>query len=227
MTYSIGWSTANLGDVARINMGQSPPSSTINEVGEGIPFIQGNAEFGSRYPMPVRFCTEPKKCASSGDILLSVRAPVGALNIATCQLGIGRGIAAITAKSIDARFLWYVLAQQIPILARVSQGSTFLAVKRADIQRLIVPVPSSHEQRTISNILFSVDEVIEITREILEQIEIVKSGFIRKIFTLGLSKLHSPRAQVKSAKETGVPSGWEELTLADIATVVGGGTPKR
>ena len=173
--------TAHLGDVATVTMGQSPPSLTVNEAGEGIPFIQGNAEFGTRYPVPRKFCTQPKKCASDGDILLSVRAPVGALNIASGQLCIGRGIAAITATSIDAQFLWYVLAQQIPRLARVSQGSTFPAVSKAAVQRLTIPVPPARKQRQIAKILSVFDEVIEITKEIARQIALVKSGLIDRL----------------------------------------------
>ena len=201
------WSTVRLSDVATITMGQSPPSSAVNNVGNGLPFIQGNAEFGSRYPEPVKFCSEPKKSASSGDILLSVRAPVGALNIAEEELCIGRGLAAITATNVNAQFLWYALGQKIPKLVRVSQGSTFLAVNKTEIQRLIIPIPSLMEQRKISAILSSVDEVIEITKAVIEQLRIMKFGLIDKLFR--------PNLGVKSKV-------WERVKMGDIVSLAYG-----
>ena len=134
--YRAGWVTTRLGDVADIIMGQSPPSSTVNEEKIGLPFIQGNAEFGPRSPRPVKFCTEPKKLAAPGDILLSVRAPVGAMNLTDEQLCIGRGLSAITAIGVDPGFLWYALARRLSSLARVAQGSTFAAVNKADLHEL-------------------------------------------------------------------------------------------
>lgn len=224
---SVSRLTARLGDVASISMGQSPPSSTVNEVGSGLPFIQGNAEFGSRHPKPSRYCTIPKKCANAGDILLSVRAPVGALNIASERLCIGRGIAAITAMHIDARFLWYALAQRIPKLVQVSQGSTFLAVNRVDIERLMIPVPSPSEQRMIAEILFSLDEVIETSQAIVAQVEVIKRGLIKDIFTHGLSKRTFYKVQAEHISKADVPIGWEKVAVSEIASVVGGGTPRR
>ena len=79
-----------MGEVAEIIMGQSPPSSTYNERGEGLPFFQGKAEFGELYPTPIKYCTSPTRIAEAGDVLIPVRAPVGNINLAKEKSGIGR-----------------------------------------------------------------------------------------------------------------------------------------
>ena len=89
---------ARLDEVCSINMGQSPESSTYNETGEGVPFFQGNADFGIIHPTVRIWCTSPTKIAHSEDILVSVRAPIGALNIADIDCCIGRGLAALTVN---------------------------------------------------------------------------------------------------------------------------------
>ncbi len=94
-----GWKMGKLGDVAEITMGQSPDGKSLNENGEGITFFQGRAEFGNRYPTKRLSTTEPKRMAQEGDVLLSVRAPVGDLNIALENCCIGRGLAAIRSKT--------------------------------------------------------------------------------------------------------------------------------
>ena len=171
-----GWPTARLENVASLSMGQSPPSSTVNQDGYGMPFVQGNAEFGSRSPRAVKYCSKPKKQARQGDILLSVRAPVGALNLADRSLCIGRGLSAITATAVEAEFLWHALHQSVADLSRVSQGSTFTAVSKADLAGLEVPLPSLGEQRKIAAILSSVDNAIEKTQAGIDQVQIVKRG---------------------------------------------------
>ena len=177
----IGWSTAPLESDAIITMGQSPPTGTVNEDGHGLPFIQGNAEFGARNPLPVKFCIRPQKQAQPGDILLSVRAPVGALNLADQPLSIGRGLSAITAADVDATFLWHALQHAVARLVRVSQGSTFTAVNRADLCGLEVPLPSAAEQRKIAAILSSVDDAIEKTQAVIDQVQVVKRGLMQDL----------------------------------------------
>ena len=92
------WVSSRLGDVAEIVLGQSPPSSTYNENENGLPFYQGKLEFGNIYPSPQKWCTEPKKIAEKGDVLISVRAPVGPTNICPERSCIGRGLAAIRGR---------------------------------------------------------------------------------------------------------------------------------
>ncbi len=210
------WITARLGDVANINMGQSPPSSAINDDGPGLPFIQGNAEFGPRYPRPVKVCTQPKKQARGGDILMSVRAPVGDLNLADQPLCIGRGLSAITATNIETSFLWHALRRKVNDLARVSQGSTFAAVKKADLYRLELPLPPLPEQRKIAAILSAVDDAIEKTRAVIDQVQVVKRGLMQELLTRGLPGRHT---RFKRTEIGPIPQEWRLKRLSEVANV--------
>src|SRR4029077_677092 len=99
-----------LGQAAQIHMGSSPPGSTYNLTGLGLPFFQGVADFGNRLPEIRVYCTDWRREADSGDILLSVRAPIGRVNIAPTRCAIGRGLAVIRpVASMDARFIEYAL----------------------------------------------------------------------------------------------------------------------
>ena len=207
------WTTALLGSVATINMGQSPPSSTVNSDGPGMPFVQGNAEFGPRSPRPVKYCSKPQKQARPGDILLSVRAPVGALNLAEESLCIGRGLSAITATGVNSVFLWHALRREVPRLARVSQGSTFAAVNKADLYTLQIPLPSPSEQRQIAAILSSVDDAIEKTQAVIDQVQVVKRGLMQELLTRGLPGRHT------RFKKTEIGEIPEEWNLHPAATV--------
>jgi len=91
-----GWSRVRLPEITEITMGQSPPGSTYNSKGQGLPFFQGKVDFGERYPTPRVWCTQPKKTANAGDVLISVRAPVGPTNVADRKCIIGRGLAALS-----------------------------------------------------------------------------------------------------------------------------------
>ena len=100
-----------LKDVCKINMGQSPNSSNYNDYGDGMPFFQGNADFGERYPITRVWCNTPTKIAQAEDILISVRAPIGALNYAKEECCIGRGLAAITPdrNKVSQDFIYWAL----------------------------------------------------------------------------------------------------------------------
>ncbi|MBW2615971.1 MAG: restriction endonuclease subunit S, partial [Deltaproteobacteria bacterium] len=91
----VDWEVVPLSTISGINMGQPPSAKDCNEQQDGLPFYQGNAEFGQKYPSPKKWCKRPKKTAEQGDILISVRAPVGDINIAPHKCCIGRGIAAV------------------------------------------------------------------------------------------------------------------------------------
>ena len=108
-----GLIASTLGAVAELIMGQSPPGTTVHDwhgnttTAGGLPFVQGNAEFSNRTPQPVKWCGSPLKVARKGDVLISVRAPVGELNIVDQDLAIGRGLAAIRFEKKDASFGWH------------------------------------------------------------------------------------------------------------------------
>lgn len=154
------WAVKTVGEIASITMGQSPPSSTVSDDGDGLPFIQGNAEFGARYPKPRQFAADCPKVVEGGDILLSVRAPVGEVNVAPERLCIGRGLAGLRPTEGDHDFLYYALGGLAPVFARLSQGSTFDAINGKDLRSIPLLVPPLDEQRRIAEVLRSVDEAI-------------------------------------------------------------------
>lgn len=155
------WETKKLGEIANIQMGQSPPGETYNSDGIGLPFFQGKAEFGEEYPTRVKWCSQPSRIAEAGDILLSVRAPVGPTNFAIERCCIGRGLAAIRCKpkNCNQRYIRYYLKRfESDIVAR-GVGSTFTAINRSDIERLELPVPPLAEQERIVKLLDEADEL--------------------------------------------------------------------
>jgi len=169
----------SLTDAAHIIMGQSPPSSTYNNSGNGLPFFQGKTDFGDMYPKVRMYCSAPKKIAESGDILLSVRAPVGPTNIAPQKSAIGRGLAAIRAKAnTDPGYLLYFLRFHEPSLASIGQGSTFEAVSKADLHRIQLPLPPLAEQQRIADILSRADRLRRLRRFALE----MSAGYLQAVF---------------------------------------------
>ena len=120
--------------------GQSPPSSAYNEIGEGLPFFQGKADFRRLHPIPRVWSTDGRKFAEPGDILISVRAPVGDVNIATDHCGIGRGLAAIRpGPDSDPWFLYFALLYSKPTLEAMATGSTSASVNRNILNNLYIP----------------------------------------------------------------------------------------
>jgi type I restriction enzyme S subunit len=142
-----------LKDVARVDAGQSPPSNEVRDLAEGLPFLQGNAEFGHRFPEPRYECSSTPKRVRAGDVLLSVRAPVGAINIADQAYGIGRGLASIRALYADSEFIWWWLHSQRPALDAVSTGTTYRAVTAEDVANLPFPQLDLDRQRRIADFL--------------------------------------------------------------------------
>lgn len=172
---------ARLEDVCSINMGQSPESSNYNEAGEGIPFFQGNADFGKLHPTVRVWCDAPTKIAEQGDILISVRAPIGALNIANVQCCIGRGLAALTVNErlCYQKYLWYALECKVDELNSKGTGSTFKAINKKTLAETEIPLPSLDEQRRIAAVLDKVSGLIAKRREQLAKLdELVKARFV-------------------------------------------------
>lgn len=161
------WPTVKLPDVVEIIMGQSPPGDTYNATGDGLPFFQGKAEFGEISPRPKKWCNAPKKIAETGDILMSVRAPVGPTNLAATRCCIGRGLAAIRANQgmLEPAYLRYVLRHAEPKLASMGQGSTFAAIGRAELASTHFPLPPLPEQRRIVDLLSRAEGIVRLRRE--------------------------------------------------------------
>ncbi|MBI4293446.1 MAG: restriction endonuclease subunit S [Betaproteobacteria bacterium] len=149
-----GWTTAQLSDVSTILMGQSPPSSTYNIECDGLPFFQGKAEFGSLYPEPKVWCSQPGKIAEANDILLSVRAPVGPTNLAPGKCCIGRGLAAVRPETgLDLKYLLHAFRCSASVLDARGTGTTFKAVSGKVVREFALPIAPSEEQSRIADAL--------------------------------------------------------------------------
>ena len=170
-----------LKDVCCINMGQSPDSKSYNDSKEGIPFFQGNADFGERYPITRVWCNAPTKIAEKDDILISVRAPIGALNYAKETCCIGRGLAAITPNKtkVSTEFIFWLLKEKNNELNRLGTGSTFKAISKKILEETKVPDISLEKQTAYSNILEKLYSIITHLRTQLEKLDLlVKARFV-------------------------------------------------
>ena len=158
-----GWEVKRLKYSANLIMGQSPPSENYSNERIGLPFLQGCAEFGHNHPKPKQFCRTPTKVSPRGAILVSVRAPVGRLNFANQEYGIGRGLCAVVpnAHLIDTVFTYYQFAGSQDGLAIVSTGSTYDAVSVSDVGNLMFLLPPLEEQKQIAAFLDRETEKID------------------------------------------------------------------
>jgi type I restriction enzyme S subunit len=142
-----GWGLRELNTFAKIVMGQSPSSKTYNESKNGLPFFQGKKEFGKINPVPVKWCSSPLRIAEKGDILMSVRAPVGALNVSTEKCCIGRGLCAIRAnKLVLQEYLWHYLKLKEKEFSFQGRGTTFDSISKDDVYSYEVPIPFPNDK---------------------------------------------------------------------------------
>ena len=198
------WEVKRLKYIADLNMGQSPPSEEYNSDQIGTPFLQGNAEFGLHHPTPKIYCPTAKKHANPGDILLSVRAPVGAINVANQEYGIGRGLCAIRPRmnQLERHYAKYLLEVVRTELHVVATGSTYDAVTVDEVSNLTCVVPSFSEQIQIVNFLDhktqQIDELIRIKERRIELLQAQRTALINQAVTKGLD----PNVEMK-------PSGVE------------------
>ena len=204
-------------------MGQSPPGITVvglHDDGEavgGLPFIQGNAEFGARFPVPNKRCTRPLKTADQGDLLISVRAPVGHTNRVDTPLAIGRGLAAVRFVYADASFGWHTVNRAREGLGRVSQGSTFEAIGSTELRALTFHLPPLSEQRAIAAVLDSIDEAIERADEVIAATERLRDALLHELLTRGLPGQHSEWKEVPGLGT--IPASWNVVRLGDVVDI--------
>jgi type I restriction enzyme S subunit len=138
-----GWSGGCFSDIANITMGQSPDGSSYNEEGNGVIFYQGSTDFGIRFPSVRMYTTAPTRFAKCGDILMSVRAPVGAVNVANADCCIGRGLSAINAKIGTITYIYFVIHYlKVRFDNLNSAGTTFGSITKDELRGLPVVVPS-------------------------------------------------------------------------------------
>jgi len=198
------WKEFKLGEIAEINMGQSPESRYYNIKGEGLPFLQGNRTFGLRHPSFDTYCTDPKKIAKRGEILFSVRAPVGDINIATTEICIGRGLASLKSKFDNNVYLFYLLHYIKREIINNESGTVFGSVNKIDLENIKVLIPDINEQNEIAEILSSLDDKIDILHRQNKTLEQIAETLFRQWF-------------VEEAEE-----GWEVEKLGEVAVVQNG-----
>ena len=200
----------NLIDVCKINMGQSPDSKSYNDNCDGVPFFQGNADFGERYPVTRVWCNAPTKIANPNDILISVRAPIGALNFARERCCIGRGLAAITpdTRKVSVEFIYWLLKGKTAELNSKGTGSTFKAISRKVLEETKVPDISLQQQLKYAAVLEKLYTLITHRKQqLLKLDELVKARFVEMFGDCRTN-----------------PKGWRTVALGDISDV---GSSKR
>lgn len=170
-----------LKDVCKISMGQSPNSSSYNDNGDGVPFFQGNADFGERYPITRKWCNEPTKMANPKDILISVRAPIGAINYAKEECCIGRGLAALTPdrNKVSPEYIYWLLKAKNEELNSKGTGSTFKAISRKVLEETLVPDVDFDKQHEYAKILEKIYSVIQNRKkELVRFDDFIKARFV-------------------------------------------------
>ena len=203
-----------LKDVCEINMGQSPDSSSYNNDSKGIPFFQGNADFGERYPVTRIWCDTPVKIAKPEDILISVRAPIGALNLAKEKCCIGRGLAALRPdkNKVSPEFIFWLLKGKNVELNRKGTGSTFKAISKKILEEIRIPKISLNKQQEYAGILEEIYKIIQLRKEEVKCLDdLIKARFVEMFGD-----------PVNNEK------GWITDTVDNLCIeIYGGGTPSK
>ncbi len=161
-----------LKEIVNVTMGQSPKSEYYNFEGKGTPFLQGNRTFGFKRPTFDTYTTLVTKIAKAGDVIMSVRAPVGDLNITPIDMCLGRGVCSLKMKNGNQEFLYYLMKYYMPQLLSRENGTVFSSINRNDIIGLEVNIPSNKIiQQKISNYLTIIDDKIELNNKINQNLE--------------------------------------------------------
>lgn len=178
------WVETRLDAIADVVMGQSPDGKTYNQVGRGLPFIQGSAEFGDHNPVPEKWCSEPKKIAESGDLLLSVRAPVGDTNFADQRIAVGRGLSIIRGKNSSlTEFIRLVIQNNVSELIASSGSGMFASITGKNLKEFKVKLPPFSEQKRIVKIINTIDEVIAQTVLTSNQVKKLRTGLLSDLLS--------------------------------------------
>lgn len=194
------WGFERLKFLDEVIMGQSPSSEDYNETPNGLPFLQGNADFGIRNPTPNVWCKTTTKTASAEDVLVSVRAPIGAINIADQEYGIGRGLCAIRAKSSNKKYLYYLFLCLNDELNSWGLGSTYTAISTDTLRNIKIPVPTIEEQKQIGYFLDAqtkkIDQLIGKRKTMIALIKEERAAVINQAVIKGIN----PKSKMKDSR---------------------------
>ena len=193
-----------LKDISKITMGQSPDSASYNKEYMGLPFFQGNADFGELFPVNRIWCNSPNKIAEPGDILISVRAPIGALNYAREKCCIGRGLAAITIfDEVERKYIFHFLKAKNSELNNKGTGSTFKAISKNILEDLKIPQISKLEQQKCMNLMDLLESIIQDRKTQLSKLDkLIKARFVEMFGDIVLN-----------------PNGWDKYKFGDVCDV--------
>ena len=216
-----GWVWTSLEKISHVILGQSPPSSTYNTDGEGLPFYQGKLEFGKLCPTPRKWCTAPKKIAEKGDVFISIRAPVGPTNICPETSAVGRGLAAIRGLGgIESFFVLYLLRTYANEIASRGTGTTFDAITGNQLKTFEVPLPPLVEQHRIVaklGVLFTqLDAAVDNLKKAQVQLQRYRQSVLKSAFEGELGKEWRERRT----------DSWESMNLNEFITLESGSRPK-
>jgi type I restriction enzyme S subunit len=198
------WQEIHIEDAAEVIMGQSPDSTYYNETGDGLPLIQGNADIIDGKTAPRIYTSQITKRCRVGDIILSVRAPVGDVAYSEHDACIGRGVCAIRAKEIDTGFLYQFLIYSGHKWSIYAQGSTFTAINSKDIRKFKVTIPIVFkEQRKIAAVLQTCDEEIDLLKQKLAALKRQKRGLMQQLLAGQVRVSEQPSPQPLSQRARG------------------------
>ena len=178
------WIEGSLSDIANITMGQSPSGSSYNEDGIGAIFFQGRAEFGFRFPTIRLYTTEPKRMAYANDILMSIRAPVGDLNVAHNDCCIGRGLAAIHSKTNHQSFVLYTmfsLKKQLDVFN--GEGTVFGSINRSSLNDMPILIPDDEQIEKFELIVAPMDAAIRNNYDEICRLQAVRDSLLPRLMS--------------------------------------------
>ncbi|MFO0507798.1 MAG: restriction endonuclease subunit S, partial [bacterium] len=213
-----GWKWVKLGEACNVLMGQSPPSTSYNTDGIGVPFFQGKAEFTDLHPVVEKWCSSPNKIAEPNDILLSVRAPVGTTNIADQKCCIGRGLAAI--RFPNYKYAFYFLRSIEQQLDKKGTGTTFQAISGETIRETLFPLASETDQHAIVS---KIEELLSELDKGKQQLEIAQQQL--KIYRQAVLKwAFEGKLTNENVKEGELPVGWKMVELGKVCEKIQDGS---
>jgi type I restriction enzyme S subunit len=217
------WIKLRLKFTDEVIMGQSPNSEDYNDIEAGLPFLQGNADFTNLYPKPRIWCETATKVANKNDVLLSVRAPVGAVNMADREYGIGRGLCAIRFKKSFHKYLYYLSLSINDELNSIATGSTYTAVTADEVKNVFIPLLPSDEQKAIADFLDKktalIDGLIEKKKRQIELLKEQRQAVINQAVTKGLN----PNVEMKDSGIEWIgqiPKHWEVKRLKFLGKAI-------
>ena len=210
------WEQRRLGEVVTITMGQSPDGATYSDSPSKYILVQGNADLKDGWVFPRVWTTQKTKVCDKGDLIMSVRAPAGAMGKTAYNAVIGRGVAAIKGNEFIYQRL--VKMDLCDYWKKLAAGSTFESINSDIIFNAEIAMPSGKEQKKIGSIFNKLDHLISLHQRKLEMLKKIKKSMLEKMFPKN-------DAKVPELRFSDFTDAWEQRKLSELADIVGGGTP--